>query len=62
MTTAEREAARQRIREHEQAERNLMARWSAPGFAALTACNGCDLDDAHPGCEAGYCHGCCPEH
>ena len=18
--------------------------------------------DAHPGCEAGYCHNCCPEH
>ena len=29
---------------------------------ALTLCNACDLDDAHGGCVAGYCSGCCPEH
>ena len=29
---------------------------------ALTLCNLCDLDDAHAGCDAGYCSGCCPEH
>ena len=29
---------------------------------ALDLCNACDLEDAHDGCEAGYCSTCCPAH
>jgi len=27
---------------------------------ALTACNACEMEDAHDGCHMGYCPGCCP--
>lgn len=29
---------------------------------ALTRCNACEIEDAHDGCEAGYCLICCPRH
>ena len=63
MTTAEREASRQRLRAHDEAMKLDDARPRHPLTAnALTLCNLCDLDDMHAGCVAGYCSGCCPEH
>lgn len=29
---------------------------------ALAACNSCDVETAHDGCQAGYCSSCCPVH
>jgi hypothetical protein len=35
------------------------ARVQGPALDAFAICNGCDFDDAHAGCPAGYCDGCC---
>ena len=58
------EAARERLRAHDQAEAELLA--SRGGnfgtLDALELCNACDIDQMHDGCNAGYCTGCCPAH